>query len=29
VEALNGRLEIDSPPDRGTHIQVAMPVGES
>ena len=29
VEALNGRLEIDSPPDRGTHIQVAIPVGRT
>jgi signal transduction histidine kinase len=29
VEALNGRLEIDSPPDRGTHIQVAIPVAET
>jgi signal transduction histidine kinase len=29
VEALNGRLEIHSPPDRGTQIQVEIPVGET
>jgi signal transduction histidine kinase len=28
VEALNGRLEIDSPPQRGTRIDVEIPVAE-
>ena len=29
VEALNGRLEIESPPERGTRIQVEIPVGQA
>jgi signal transduction histidine kinase len=29
VEALNGRLDVDSPPDRGTRIKVEIPCGGS